>query len=58
MKIATCRARTDMHFFKELSRKYKNNYLSDFDYSFSNELIKGLSIKIEGNWKINFLLDY
>ena len=49
----------DQHvFFLRIIEKYKNNYSNDFDYFFSDELINGLSVKIEGNCKINFLLDY
>ena len=56
-------SRTGRHaFFLRIIKKQlifnKNNYWNDFDNFLSDELVKGLSVKIEGNWKINFLLDY
>ena len=46
-------SRTEQHaFFLRIIKKYKNNYSNDFDCFFNDELIKGLSVKIERNWKI------
>ena len=50
--------RTEQHtFFSGVFSKYRKEYMDEFDYFFNEGLIQRLSVKIENNWKHDFLLD-